>query len=183
MIQNKTYLKNKFRNGNRPTQQDYYDLIDTVFYLTNNPDMSLKAELYQAFETNDVPTELDYHNLIDSAFYLLSSNVNVDWIDVTNKPTEFNPTTHNHNDLYYIKSEIDNILNNLVNTLNNKYFREYTFPSAPQWVVVHDLHIKRPSVTVTDDSGNVFDTEIQYINDTTIHINFDTQMSGKVYLS
>lgn len=75
MIQNKIYLKNKFKNGSRPTQQDYYDLIDTIFYLSNNTNDSLKAELYSAFELNDIPTEVDYHNIIDAAFFNVSSNI------------------------------------------------------------------------------------------------------------
>jgi hypothetical protein len=31
----------------------------------------------------------------------------VDWSAIANKPTEFNPTAHNHDDRYYTKSEID----------------------------------------------------------------------------
>ena len=34
----------------------------------------------------------------------------VDWDDVTNKPTTFAPDVHNHNDLYYQKSESDSAL-------------------------------------------------------------------------
>lgn len=38
------------------------------------------------------------------------SGLSVDWSDITNKPSSFTPSTHNHDDRYYTESEIDTAL-------------------------------------------------------------------------
>ena len=56
-------------------------------------------------------------------------------------------------------------------------------PPSVKWVVIHDLDIHRPTVTITDLTGQVFDAEVIYISDTEIHINFNQAMDGNIYLS
>lgn len=34
----------------------------------------------------------------------------IDWTEIQNKPSSFTPSTHNHNDLYYTKSEVDGLV-------------------------------------------------------------------------
>ncbi|XDD52377.1 phage tail protein [Leptospira sp. WS92.C1] len=36
--------------------------------------------------------------------------VTPEWNDVQNKPTEFNPVSHNHNDLYYTQAQVDALI-------------------------------------------------------------------------
>jgi hypothetical protein len=50
-------------------------------------------------------------NSTSSAWELIGADDrSIDWTDVKNKPTEFNPTSHNHNDLYYTEAEINSLL-------------------------------------------------------------------------
>lgn len=47
--------------------------------------------------------------------YTAGSATSVPWSGVTGKPATFTPSTHNHNDLYYGKDEINNKLNTKLN--------------------------------------------------------------------
>lgn len=49
-----------------------------------------------------------------------TGTVTISWADINDKPTTFTPATHNHNDLYYTKSETDTkISTGDTNTLNS----------------------------------------------------------------
>jgi len=37
----------------------------------------------------------------------------VAWDDIQGKPSTFPPSSHNHNDLYYTKAEVDNLIQQL----------------------------------------------------------------------
>lgn len=42
-IQTRTYLKGKFETGDKPTQQDFYDLLDSYIHSTDDPSKTLPA--------------------------------------------------------------------------------------------------------------------------------------------
>lgn len=50
------------------------------------------------------------------------------------------------------------------------------------WIVTHDLN-KYPSVIVVDDNNEQIIPDIDYINDSEIHITFGRETSGKAYLN
>lgn len=40
-------------------------------------------------------------------------NSSVSWDEIEDKPTTFAPSTHNHNNLYYSKTEVDDLISGL----------------------------------------------------------------------
>lgn len=48
------------------------------------------------------------------------------------------------------------------------------------WTVIHNLG-KRPSVTVTDNDGNVVEADIKYIDHNVLTVSFGISFTGKVY--
>ena len=54
------------------------------------------------------------------------SNKVVNWEDIVGIPTEFTPVAHNHNELYYQKREVDNIVEPIDNTFIDGLFASPT---------------------------------------------------------
>lgn len=63
-------------------------------------------------ETSANATQHEINLAIDSKI-----NSSVDWSDIQNKPSDYPPSTHNHDDRYYTESEVDTALNNKQDTL------------------------------------------------------------------
>lgn len=82
-------------------------------------------------------------------------------------------TDHNHNDIYYTKTEIDTRL--------NTYVYSQISPSA-EWDIVHNLK-KYPSVKVIDSGGNAIIGDEKYVSENEIIITFSSAFAGKVYLN
>ena len=54
----------------------------------------------------------------DNGYYARADHVHtVNYSNILNKPTTFTPSTHTHDDTYYTKTEINNILNTLLNNI------------------------------------------------------------------
>lgn len=70
----------------------------------------------------------------------------------------------------------------LVNTYGDKY-QQFT-QSTPEntWVILHNLN-KRPSVTITNTSGEVIEGQVTYNTNSQITINFSTPISGNAELN
>ena len=59
----------------------------------------------------------------------------------------------------------------------------YTQSTASDaWVVNHELN-KKPSVTVVDSANNVVLGDIEYIDDDSVRITFNSQFTGKAYFN
>ena len=54
-------------------------------------------------------------------------------------------------------------------------------PSS-EWTITHNLG-KFPSVSVTDSSGNLWQTEVDYVDQNTCIVRFSAAFSGKAYLN
>ena len=63
-------------------------------------------------ETSENATQHEINLAIDNKI-----NSSVDWSDIQNKPSDYPPSTHNHDDRYYTESEVDTALNNKQDTL------------------------------------------------------------------
>lgn len=63
----------------------------------------------------------------DGVWVQLPTIASLPWNNITSKPTTFEPTVHNHNDLYYTESEIDNALeskSDVDHLHDDRYFTE-----------------------------------------------------------
>lgn len=59
----------------------------------------------------------------------------------------------------------------------------YDQPSpSDEWTITHNLG-KFPSVSVTDSSGNLWQTEVDYVDQNTCIVRFSAAFSGKAYLN
>ena len=65
-------------------------------------------------ETSENATQHEINLAIDNKI-----NSSVDWSDIQNKPSDYPPSTHNHDDRYYTESEVDTALNNKQDTLES----------------------------------------------------------------
>lgn len=52
----------------------------------------------------------------DNSTVVFTPTENVDWANITNKPTTFTPSAHNHDDKYYTKNEVDTKLSTKAGT-------------------------------------------------------------------
>lgn len=86
------------------------------------------------------------------------------------------------------QQDLNQVLANLVSTLlslyrsSDKYFIHDQFSPSSVWVVEHDLE-KKPSVTITDSSGNQVEGDIKYISEHKLTITFNFPFSGYTYLN
>ena len=53
---------------------------------------------------------------------------------------------------------------------------------SDEWTITHNLG-KFPSVSVTDSSGNQWQTEVDYVDQNTCIVRFSAAFSGKAYLN
>lgn len=54
----------------------------------------------------------------DNGYYARADHIHtVNYNNILNKPTTFTPSIHTHDDTYYTKTEINNILNTLLNNI------------------------------------------------------------------
>ena len=63
-------------------------------------------------ETSENATQHEINLAIDNKI-----NSSVEWSDIQNKPSDYPPSTHNHDDRYYTESEVDTALNGKQATL------------------------------------------------------------------
>ena len=63
-------------------------------------------------KTSENATQHEINLAIDNKIHS-----SVEWSDIQNKPSDYPPSTHNHDDRYYTESEVDTALNNKQDTL------------------------------------------------------------------
>lgn len=74
--------------------------------------MIVESSALTNLETSENATQHEINLAIDSK--INSGGGSVDWSDIQNKPSDYPPSTHNHDSRYYTESEIDTALSNKV---------------------------------------------------------------------
>lgn len=100
-------LKTYFAVGKIPTAKHFTDLVDTLDSIDSN--IMLKS----IFDVNNNGI-IDRSEIADS----------VQWENIAEKPLTFDPSSHNHDLVYYQISEIDDILENYAN-INHDHNTNY----------------------------------------------------------
>lgn len=100
-------LTEKTKLGTVETNANYY-----VHPSSHQTGMITESSALTNLETSENATQHEINLAIDSKI-----NSSVDWSDIQNKPSDYPPSTHNHDDRYYTESEVDTALNNKQDTL------------------------------------------------------------------
>lgn len=69
-----------------------------------------------------------------------------------------------------------------IDFVSDKYYVHLQASPATTWMITHPL-AKRASVTITDEQGHVMTTDIQYLSDSYIEVNFVNAKAGVAYLN
>lgn len=99
-------LTEKTKLGTVETNANYY-----VHPSSHQTGMITESSALTNLETSENATQHEINLAIDSK---INTGGSVDWSDIQNKPSDYPPSTHNHDDRYYTESEIDTALSNKV---------------------------------------------------------------------
>ena len=100
-------LTEKTKLGTVETNANYY-----VHPSSHQTGMIVESSALTNLETSENATQHEINLAIDSK--INSGGGSVDWSDIQNKPSDYPPSTHNHDSRYYTESEIDTALSNKV---------------------------------------------------------------------
>ena len=100
-------LTEKTKLGTVETNANYY-----VHPSSHQTGMITESSALTNLETSENATQHEINLAIDSKI-----NSSVEWSDIQNKPSDYPPSTHNHDDRYYTESEVDTALNTKQATL------------------------------------------------------------------
>ena len=103
-------LTEKTKLGTIETNANYY-----VHPSSHQTGMIVESSALTNLETSANATQHDINVAIDSKISGVGGSV--DWSDIENKPSDYPPSTHNHDDRYYTESEVDTALNGKQATL------------------------------------------------------------------
>lgn len=98
-------LTEKTKLGTIETNANYY-----VHPSSHQTGMIIESSALANLETSENATQHEINLAIDSKI----NSGSVDWSDIENKPSDYPPSSHNHDDRYYTESEIDTALSNKV---------------------------------------------------------------------
>ena len=79
-----------------------------------------------------------------------------------------------------LSSILQTILNN--QTVGDKHYTHEQVVASSLWIINHNLN-KYPSVTVVDSANTLLLTPYEYINNNTVHIEFNGPFAGKAYIN
>lgn len=85
------------------------DLEHSNVPIMNGADLKLGDKVIIGFLNNSI------YDIV--CYGVLDRTVETDWENVKDKPSDYPPSTHNHDDLYYTESEVDTALNGKQDTL------------------------------------------------------------------
>lgn len=94
----------------------------------------------------------------DGVIDLAKEAESVEWNNIKDKPSEFNPVFHNHDDLYPAKDAVNSAVNNLQDSLNDKADKNGNLNenfSCKDSKVNNQVIIKNKAFLYTDESGNL----------------------------
>lgn len=100
-------LTEKTKLASVETNANYY-----VHPSNHQTGMITESSALSNLETSENATQHEINLAIDSK--INSGGGSVDWSDIENKPSDYPPSSHNHDDRYYTESEIDTALSNKV---------------------------------------------------------------------
>ena len=100
-------LTEKTKLGTIETNANYY-----VHPSSHQTGMITESSALTNLETSENATQHEINLAIDSK--INTGGGSVDWSDIENKPSDYPPSSHNHDDRYYTESEIDTALSNKV---------------------------------------------------------------------
>lgn len=100
-------LTEKTKLASVETNANYY-----VHPSSHQTGMIVESSALSNLETSANATQHDINVAIDSKISGVGGSV--DWSDIENKPSDYPPSTHNHDSRYYTESEIDTALSNKV---------------------------------------------------------------------
>ena len=103
-------LTEKTKLASVETNANYY-----VHPSSHQTGMITEQSALTNLETSENATQHEINLAIDSK--INSGGGSVDWSDIENKPSDYPPSTHNHDDRYYTESEVDTALNGKQATL------------------------------------------------------------------
>ena len=103
-------LTEKTKLASVETNANYY-----VHPSSHQTGMITESSALTNLETSENATQHEINLAIDSK--INSGGGSVDWSDIENKPSDYPPSTHNHDDRYYTETEIDTALNTKQATL------------------------------------------------------------------
>lgn len=95
----------KINNGLVSVKEDAADIEHSNVPILNNVIVELGDRVVLGFVNNSI-----YNPVLLGTLEKHTVENDVDWSDIENKPSTFPPSVHNHNDLYYTNTEIDNQL-------------------------------------------------------------------------
>ena len=98
-------LTEKTKLGTIETNANYY-----VHPSSHQTGMIVEPSALTNLETSENATQHEINIAIDSK--INSGGGSVDWSDIQNKPSDYPPSSHNHDSRYYTESEIDTALSN-----------------------------------------------------------------------
>lgn len=97
-------LTEKTKLGTIETNANYY-----VHPSSHQTGMITEQSALTNLETSENATQHEINLAIDNK--INTGGGSVDWSDIENKPSDYPPSTHNHDDRYYTESEVDTALN------------------------------------------------------------------------
>ena len=103
-------LTEKTKLASVETNANYY-----VHPSSHQTGMITESSALTNLETSENATQHEINLAIDSK--INSGGGSVDWSDIENKPSDYPPSSHNHDDRYYTESEVDTALNGKQATL------------------------------------------------------------------
>lgn len=103
-------LTEKTKLGTIETNANYY-----VHPSSHQTGMITEQSALTNLETSENATQHEINLAIDSK--INSGGGSVDWSDIENKPSDYPPSSHNHDDRYYTESEVNTALNGKQDTL------------------------------------------------------------------
>lgn len=103
-------LTEKTKLGTIETNANYY-----IHPSSHQTGMITEPSALTNLETSENATQHEINIAIDSK--INSGSGSVDWSDIQNKPSDYPPSTHNHDDRYYTESEVNTALNGKQDTL------------------------------------------------------------------
>jgi hypothetical protein len=86
--------------------------------------------------------------------YLASGQVQVSWNNITDKPSAFTPSSHNHDDIYYTMTDVNLLLGGLASADHNHDSSYYTKTSANNLFQSKPTYVKDTSTTVISVTPN-----------------------------
>ena len=106
----------KLTKNTLDTKSDVGHTHDDRYYTETEIDNALLIKQDLLVSGTNIKT-INNQSLLGSGNITIQGGGSVDWSDIENKPSDYPPSSHNHDDRYYTESEVNTALNSKQNTL------------------------------------------------------------------